>query len=507
MASMRAKIGLFLGPLLFALCIALPSLAGFSGQAKSTAAVAVLMATWWITEAIPIPVTALLPLLLFPVLGIMTAKDVSMRYADQNIFLFMGGFFIAMAMQRWNLHKRIALYIVRLLGTSPNRIILGFMVSTAFLSMWISNTATTMMMFPIGLAVIYHAASMLERDKSKIDTTPGHFNFGTGLMLGIAYSASIGGIATLVGTPPNIVFAGIVKSMFPKAPEIGFLDWLKIGFPLVLILLPITWYYLTRIAVPPKIKRIPGGKDVIERDLHELGRIGLGEKLTLFVFIAVALAWIFRRNIDIGVFVVPGWTDLFGISAYVHDSTIAMAGAILLFLLPVDIKKRTFVLNWDWALRIPWGIILLFGGGFALAAGFQASGLAQWIGESLSFLHGVPVIIMILIICLLLTFLTEVTSNTATATMMMPVLGALAVATGAHPFLLMIPATMSASCAFMLPVATPPNAIIFGSGYLRIPDMARVGFSLNIIGAIVITILVYFLAIPIFGIRALPLPF
>ncbi|UCF71778.1 MAG: SLC13/DASS family transporter [candidate division WOR-3 bacterium] len=507
MVSMRAKIGLFLGPLLFALCIALPAFAGFSGQAKGTAAVAVLMATWWITEAIPIPVTALLPLLLFPLLGIMTAKDVSMRYADQNIFLFMGGFFIAMAMQRWNLHKRIALYIVRLLGTSPNRIILGFMVSTAFLSMWISNTATAMMMFPIGLAVIYHAASMLERDKTEIDTTPGHFNFGTGLMLGIAYSASIGGIATLVGTPPNIVFAGIVKSMFPKAPEIGFLDWLKIGFPLVLVLLPLTWFYLTRIAVPPKIKRIPGGKDVIERDLRELGRIGPGEKLTLFVFIAVALAWIFRGNIDIGVFVVPGWTDLLGISAYVHDSTIAMAGAILLFLLPVDIRRRTFVLNWEWALRIPWGIILLFGGGFALAAGFQASGLAQWIGESLSFLHGVPVIIMILIICLLLTFLTEVTSNTATATMMMPVLGALAVATGAHPFLLMIPATMSASCAFMLPVATPPNAIIFGSGYLRIPDMARVGFSLNIIGAIVITILVYFLAIPIFGIRALPLPF
>lgn len=504
---MRPKIGLFLGLLLFAFCIVLPTFEGFSVQAKGTAAVALLMATWWITEAIPIPVTALLPLILFPILGIMSAKDVSMRYADQNIFLFMGGFFIAMAMQRWNLHKRIALYIVRLLGTSPSRIVLGFMVATAFLSMWISNTATAMMMFPIGLAVIYHAANMLEREKSEINTTPGNFNFGIALMLGIAYSASIGGIATLVGTPPNIVFAGIVKSMFPKAHEIGFLDWLKIGFPLVLILLPTTWFYLIRIAVPPKIKRIPGGRDVIERDLQELGRIGLGEKLTLLVFIIVALAWIFRCSIDIGVFVIPGWADLLGVSAYVHDSTVAIFGAILLFLLPVDFKKRTFVLNWEWALRIPWGIILLFGGGFALAAGFQTSGLAQWIGKSLSFLCGVPVIIMILSICLLLTFLTEVTSNTATATMMMPVLGALAAATRVHPFLLMIPATMSASCAFMLPVATPPNAIIFGSGYLRIPDMARVGFFLNIVGAIVITILVYFLVIPIFNINTLPLPF
>jgi sodium-dependent dicarboxylate transporter 2/3/5 len=504
---MRQKTGLFLGIALFVLFMAMPSIGGLSSHAKNMAAVAVLMATWWITEAIPIPATALLPIILFPLLGIMGAKDVSMRYADQNIFLFMGGFFIAMAMQRWDLHKRIALYIVKFLGTSPRRIVLGFMIATAFLSMWISNTATTMMMFPIGLAVIYHAANMLEREKSGIDTSPGRFNFGLALMLGIAYAASIGGIATLVGTPPNIVFAGIVKSMFPKAPEIGFLDWFKIGLPLVVVFLPITWLYLTRIAAPPRIKNIPGGKDIIERDLKELGAVKLGEKLTLAVFLLVALAWIFRRNIDLGIFVLPGWSNMLGISQYVHDSTVAVFGAILLFLLPVDFKKRVFVLNWEWALRIPWGIILLFGGGFALAAGFQTSGLAQWIGERLSFLCGVPTIIMILCICLLLTFLTEVTSNTATTTMMMPVLGALAAATCIHPFLLMIPAAMSASCAFMLPVATPPNAIIFGSGYLRIPDMVRVGFFLNIIGAIIITLLVYFLAIPILNIDALPLPF
>jgi sodium-dependent dicarboxylate transporter 2/3/5 len=504
---MRHRIGLFLGLLLFALVVISPGFVGLSIQAKNVAAVAVLMATWWITEAIPIPATALLPLILFPLLGIMPAKDVSVRYADQNIFLFMGGFFIAMAMQRWDLHKRIALYIVRLLGTSPKRIVLGFMIATAFLSMWISNTATTMMMFPIGLAVILHAANMIEKEKLDINTTPGRFNFGLALMLGIAYSASIGGIATLVGTPPNIVFAGIVKSMFPRAPEIGFLDWFKIGLPLVVIFLPITWFYLTHLATPPKIRRIPGGKDVIENDLRELGRMKTGEKLTLFVFMFVALAWIFRRSIDLGAFVIPGWSNILGIDKYVHDSTVAIFGAILLFLIPVNFRKRIFVLNWEWALRIPWGIILLFGGGFALAAGFQQSGLAQWIGERMSFLCGVPVIVMILCICLLLTFLTEVTSNTATTTMMMPVLGSLAAATCIHPFLLMIPAAMSASCAFMLPVATPPNAIIFGSGYLRIPDMARVGFFLNIVGAIIITLVVYFLVIPIFNIDALPLPF
>ena len=504
---MRQKIGLFLGIALFVALIAAPGFAGLSSHAKSVAAVAVLMATWWITEAMPIPATALLPIILFPLLGIMRAKDVSMRYADQNIFLFMGGFFIAMAMQRWDLHKRIALYIVRFLGTSPRRIVLGFMIATAFLSMWISNTATTMMMFPIGLAVIFHAANMLGREKSGVNITPGSFNFGLALMLGIAYAASIGGIATLVGTPPNIVFAGIVKSMFPKAPEIGFLDWFKIGLPLVLIFLPLTWFYLTHIAVPPRIKKIPGGKDIIERDLRELGKFKLGEKLTLAVFLLVALAWIFRRDIDLGIFAIPGWSGMLGISQYVHDSTVAVFGAILLFLLPVDFKKRIFVLNWEWALRIPWGIILLFGGGFALAAGFQTSGLAQWIGERLSFLCGVPTIIMILCICLLLTFLTEVTSNTATTTMMMPVLGALAAATCVHPFLLMIPAAMSASCAFMLPVATPPNAIVFGSGYLRIPDMVRVGFFLNLIGAVIITLLVYFLVIPLLNIDALSLPF
>jgi sodium-dependent dicarboxylate transporter 2/3/5 len=494
---MRQRIGLVLGLVLFILFMCLPAPASMSSAAKYTAAVAVLMAVWWITEAIPIPATALLPLVLFPLLGVLKANEVAMRYADQNIFLFMGGFFIAMAMQRWNLHKRFALYIVKYLGTSPHKIILGFMIASAFLSMWISNTATTMMIFPIGLAIIMHTETMLKKENPKFDISKGKFNFGTALMLGIAYASSIGGIATLVGTPPNIVFVGIARSMFPQAPEIGFFDWFKIGIPLVIIFLPILWLYLTRIILPLRLKKISGSRDVIDEDLHLLGKMQAGEKITLVVFILVALAWIFRKDIVIGLFTIPGWSNLLGISEYVHDSTVAMVGALLLFIIPLNFKKREFVLNWEWALKIPWGIILLFGGGFALAAGFQNSGLAKWIGNSLSFLGGMPIIIMIFIVCLFITFLTEVTSNTATTTMMMPVLGSLAIAMGMHPYLLMIPATISASCAFMLPVATPPNAIIFGSGYIRIPEMAKAGFFLNLIGAAIITLLMYFLAIPL----------
>jgi sodium-dependent dicarboxylate transporter 2/3/5 len=504
---MRQKIGLCAGTLVFAVILALPPATGMSIQAKMTAAVAILMAIWWITEALPIPSTALLPLVLFPMLKILPAQEVAGKYADQNIFLFMGGFFIAMAMQRWELHKRIALYIVKIMGTSPHKLVLGFMVASAFLSMWISNTATVMMIFPIGLAVIIHAETMIKKEGLKIDTTKGRFNFGTAHMLGIAYAASIGGIATLVGTPPNIVFVGIARSMFPKAPEIGFLDWFKVGFPLVVVFLPIVWWYLTHINLPLNLKKIPGEKAIIDQDLKMLGRMNKGEILTLIVFILVALGWIFRKEIDLGFFTIPGWANVLGVSEYVHDSTIAMTGALLLFLIPVDLKKREFVLNWEWARKIPWGIILLFGGGFALAAGFQSSGLAQWIGERLSFLQGVPLIFVVLCICLLMTFLTEVTSNTATTTMMMPVLGAMSSAMGIHPFILMIPAAMSASCAFMLPVATPPNAIIFGSEYVRIPTMARTGLFLNLIGAVIITLLIYFLGIPLLGINAMPLPF
>ena len=501
--TIRNKIGFWLALPIFILILLLPFPESLSSQGQRTLAVAILMAWWWITEAIPIPATALIPIVAFPLLKILPIEKVVSSYGDSNIYLFMGGFLIAITMQRWELHRRIALQIIRIIGISPRRIILGFMVATALLSMWISNTATTMMMYPIGLAIILHINELLLKEKH-VEGENG--NFETVLMLGIAYSASIGGIGTLIGTPPNIVFAAAIKSIFPNAPEIGFLKWTMVGFPLVVMFIPLTWIILTRIVLPVKIKSVPGGKEVIASQLKELGPMKKAEKYTLIIFILTAIGWIFRQNIDFGFFTIPGWSNLLGLQDYVNDATVAICSAVLLFLIPVDFKKKEFLLNWDWAIRIPWGILILFGGGIALAGAFKSSGLAAWIGSNLDLFSHVPFLVMIMITCFMLTFLTEVTSNTATATIFMPILAATALAMKIHPFLLMIPATISASCAFMLPVATPPNAIIFGSGAVTIPQMAKAGFALNFVGIILVTIITYLIAIPVFGIVLGTLP-
>lgn len=482
---MRIKyFGFLFGIFVFAAMLLMPPLGGMSEPAWKCAAVVLLMSCWWLTEAIPLPVTSLLPLVLFPMLKILKPEQTAAQYADANIFLFMGGFFIAMAMQRWELHKRIALRIVAFMGSSPRKIILGFMTATAFLSLWISNTATTMMMLPVGVAVVMHLQGTQSMQRS---------NFSVALMLGIAYAASIGGVGTLIGTPTNLVFSGVARSMFPDLPEVTFAGWLKFGIPFVILMLAFAWFYMTYIAFPPEAYSKDAGSGIIRDELKKLGTMKPGERWTLLVFILVAFGWIFRKNIDTGSFVIPGWADALGVAGYVQDSTIAVAGAILLFLIPVNIKEREFVLNWEWALKIPWGVILLFGGGFALAEGFQSSGLAEWIGSKLSFLHGLPFIIIIAIICLITIFISEIASNIATATMLLPVLGALALSAQLHPFALMIPATMAASCGFMLPVATAPNAIAFGSGYVRVQDMAKAGFALNLAGIVIISIIAHFL--------------
>jgi sodium-dependent dicarboxylate transporter 2/3/5 len=454
------------------------------------------MAIWWITEAIPIPATALLPLALFPLLTISKAGVVARAYGDSNIFLFMGGFFLAMAMQRCNLHRRIALQIIHLIGTRPRRIVLGFMVATAFLSMWISNTATTMMVYPIALAVVLHF---------DLDAGRGN-NFKTVLMLGIAYAASIGGLGTLVGTPPNIVFAAAVKSLYPEAPPVDFLRWMMVGLPVVVLFLPAVWLLLTRFVYRVGATEAAGGGEVIAEQLAQLGKPTTAERRTFVVFVATALAWIFRRDLQVGVFSLPGWSSLLGVGEWVNDATVAIVAALVLFVVPSGGDRKGALLDWDWAVRIPWGILILFGGGIALAEAFKTSGLAEWIALHLHALQDVPILVLILSVCLMLTFLTEVTSNTATATIFMPVLAATATATGLHPFLLMIPATLSASCAFMLPVATPPNAIVFGSGHVAISDMARAGLILNLLGAVLITAVVYLVAIPVFGITFGELP-
>ena len=500
--SQRRVGGFWLGIVLFLLMLLLPRPAGMSPAAQKMAAIALLMACWWISEAIPIAATALVPLVAYPLLKILPTSEVARSYATHNIFLFMGGFFISMAMQKWSLHRRIALHIINLVGVKPSRIVLGFMLATAFLSMWVSDTATVMMMFPIALSVISHAGVMGEGgnvDKQRS-------NFGFTLMLAIAYSSVIGGVGTLVGTPPNIIFAGTLRTLFPGAGEFDFFHWMMVGVPFVVLFIPIAWLYLVRVATSTSKQESLGSGDIIKKEIKKLGAMTRGERYTLIIFATTAFLWIFRRNIPIGKVVIPGWADLLGIGQYVHDSTVAIAMALVMFFLPVDLRKGDFLLDWEWAKRIPWGILILFGGGFALASGFSQTGLAGWIGGNLKGLGAVPVFGMVLLVSLLMTFLTEVTSNTATATTFMPILAATALAVRVHPFMLMIPATMSASCAFMLPVATPPNAIVFGSGYLTIPRMARVGVVMNFIGAALIFIIMNFLAVPLLGIEPWGIP-
>lgn len=486
----RQRIGLFLGPLLFVLMLVVPTPAGMEPAAQKMAAVALLMATWWMCESIPIPATSLLPIALFPLMGIMHTKKATAPYASHLIFLFMGGFIIALAMQRWNLHRRIAMNIVKTVGFSPGRLIFGFMAATAALSAFVSNTATTVMMMPIGLAIIHHVVEEgrkegLDRD---IDFSPENFAFGLNLMLGIAYAASIGGIATLIGTPPNTVLAGYVQKTYGY--EITFANWLKIGVPLVIVLLPLCWLWLTRIANPMKLQKVPGGRSLINDELRRMGSMNAGERWTALVFVLTALAWIFRQQIGF----------LFPDPKLVTDAAIAMTGALVLFLIPINLKKNLFVMDWHWAAKMPWGVLILFGGGLAMADGFKATRLADWIGGQVSLLEHAPILVLVIAVATLIIFLTELTSNTATAAMVMPILSAVAIGLGQNPLLLVIPAAIAASCAFMLPVATPPNAIVFGSGYVTIPQMVKSGFGLNILGIVVSVVVTYMLVIPVFDV-------
>ncbi len=486
----RQKIGLFLGPLLFLVMLLAPTPAGMEVSAQRMAAVALLMATWWMCESIPIPATSLLPIALFPFMGIMHTKAATAPYASHLIFLFMGGFIIALAMQRWNLHRRIAMNIVRAVGFSPGRLIFGFMVATAALSAFVSNTATAVMMMPIGLAIIAHVIEEGKKEglDKEIDFSPDKFAFGLNLMLGIAYAASIGGVATLIGTPPNTVLAGYLQKTYGY--EISFAGWMKVGVPLVVVLLPLCWLWLTKVANPMKLKKVPGGRDLINQELREMGSMSAGERWTATVFGLTALAWIFRKQMG-GLFIDP---------KLVTDAAIAMTGAILLFLIPVNFKKNTFVMDWHWASKMPWGVLILFGGGLAMAGGFKATGLATWIGKQVSLLENAPILVLIIAVTTLIIFLTELTSNTATAAMVMPILSAVAVGLGQSPLLLVVPAAIAASCAFMLPVATPPNAIVFGSGYVTIPQMVRSGFGLNVLGIVLTVVFTYVLVIPVFDV-------
>ena len=457
------------------------------------AAVAMLMAIFWATEAIPLAATSLIPIVLFPVMGIMKDGSIANVYFNNIIFLFIGGFIIALAMERWDLHKRIALIIIKRVGTSPSRIIMGFMLGTMFLSMWISNTATAVMMLPVAIAII------LKMEES-FGVTKSH-KFSISLLLGIAYSASIGGAATLVGTPPNLVFIKLFKDLFPNAPEISFATWMLATLPIVFIMLIFIWLLLTQF-----LYKMPNDieidKTIIDNEYKALGRLSYEEKTVAIVFIITAILWITRVDINFGDFKLPGWRNLFANPKSMNDGVTAIFMALLLFLIPVKNKKSNFKTIVDNTVfrDLPWSVILLFGGGFALAKGFQVSGLSDFIGANLAALEGASTLATILGISTVMTFTTEFTSNTATTQMIIPVLASVAVAMKTNPLILIIPATLSASFAFMMPVATPPNAVVFGSGRIKMLEMIKAGFIINLVGIILITILFYFLGMNLFEI-------
>lgn len=475
-------IGLTLGVVVFGLILLLPAPAGLEPEAQRVAAVAGLMAIWWMTEALPLPATALLPIALFPLLGVMSTSAAAAPYANEIIFLFLGGFMIALAMQRWDLHRRIALAIVAAVGVQPRQLVLGFMIATGFLSMWISNTATAVMMLPIGIAIL----TLLEREKG---------NLGVGLMLGIAYAASIGGVATLIGTPPNAILAAASSELLGRT--IGFAEWMMIGFPLAAVMMIITWFLLVRFLYP--LERSVGddsaAREVIVAERTSLGRLSRGERIVATVFTVTAAAWILREPKAFGAFEVPGIATFFPM---VTDATIAIGAALLLFAIPVSLRTRTFALNWNWAVKAPWGVLLLFGGGLSLARGFETTGLAAWIGEQVTILQNVPLIVLLGVVTALFCFLTEITSNTATATMGMPIMAGVAAGVGADPLSLMAAAALASSMAFMMPVATPPNAIVFASGNVTIRQMVRAGIWLNIVAITLVTFVAYFVLTAVF---------
>lgn len=491
------------------------------------AAVAVLMGIWWMTEAIALPATALLPMVLFPILGVDTFKNAAAPYASDTIYLFMGGFILALAMQKWNLHTRIALGIVLLVGTSPRRLVAGFMIATGFMSMWVSNTATAVMMLPVGLSVLHLVSKLTGKDNElkQIDVnqmdevarqgTQGGFasavihkgkdvvsqikdktaaytsNFGIALMLGIAYAASIGSLGTIIGTPPNALLVAHMKNEF--GIEIGFGEWMLMGVPLSIIMLIVCWALLVYVLFKPEISEIPGGKEVIHQEYKKLGAMSRAEWLVGGVFVLAALCWIFLGFIF----------KHYGIKVASLDSVIAMSVAVLLFIIPANSNHERLI-DWDTAKKLPWDILILFGGGLALSAQFSKTGLSLWIGHQVSALGFMPIILIILIVTALVIFLTEITSNTATAAAFLPVIAGVAIGLGyegENIMLFTIPVALAATCAFMLPVATPPNAIAYGSGYVRISDMIKAGLWLNIIGIFLITLTIIFLTTTVFGLN------
>lgn len=463
---------LLLGPLFCLLSFVLPAPEGLSVEAWRLVGLTIWMVVWWLSEAVPIPATALLPIPMIPLLGIADEKTATASYANPLIFLFLGGFMLAQAMQRWNLHTRIALTIVNRVGTNPAGLLGGFAVATAFLSMWINNTSTAIMMFAVALSIIEYL-KYLSPDDSRIRS------FGIALMLTVAYSASIGGIGTLIGTAPNALLAGFMKETYGYTLDMR--KWLWIGLPFVLLMLPMMWLLFTRVLFPTRGLRFEGAGDLIREELSGLGKMSVPERAVLVVFLMAVAGWLLREPVS----------KATGLP--ISDSFIAMSAALLLFVIPASVKDRKFTLDWQTVEGLPWGVLLLFGGGLALAGSFESTGLAKWIGGSVSGLQ-ISLWLLVAIVSTMILLLTELTSNTAVTATFLPIMGAVAVGLGIDPLWLTIPVAVSASGAFMLPVATPPNAIVFAYDDLHIKHMARAGCLLNILSVTLITVIMFVFA-------------
>lgn len=467
--SRAARVGLWLGPLWLAMTFILPTPAGMSDPAWACTGLALLLATWWATEAIPIPATSLLPIILIPALGIGDLRSTTSSYGDPVIFLFLGGFLLGIGMQRWNLHRRLALQVLLVVGHKPRQQIAGFMIATGFISMWVSNTATAIMMLPIGMSVV----SLLgDNDKDELA------RYATALLLAIAYSASIGGIATLIGTPPNALLAGYLSNT--HGIDIGFAQWMIVGLPVSAVMMLVAWLWLTRRGFDLNAGE-GDSSHIIRAELDKLGPMTSAERRTGLIFLLAAIAWVTRPLLNsIGI-------------DWLSDTTIAMVAGIAMFLLPSGTESNVRLLDWNDAKGLPWGILLLFGGGLALAGAVTRSELAEWIATQLEVFGMLPVLLLVGIVVLVIIFLTEITSNTATAAAFLPLIGAMAISMGIDPILITAPAAIAASCAFMMPVATPPNAIVFATGHMKIQSMIRAGLFLNIVGTFVVTLLTVWL--------------
>jgi len=480
------KITFFLGPAIAIILILLPPPHGLSIPGWHTAAIGIWMAVWWLTEVIPMSVTALLPIILFPLLGVLNISEATKPYANPLIFLFLGGFLIAMAMQRWNLHRRIALNIINFTGTKPSGILWGIIIASAFLSMWVSNTATALLMLPIGTSIV-----ALASETASVNMQESIENFEVVLVLSIAFACNIGGMGTIIGTPPNALLVGLLNQNYHY--EISFWDWMKVGVPIVVVSLPMMYWILTRWAFPVQIKELPGGKNFLRSEMKRIGPMSGAEKKVALVFGLAALFWIFRPLINK---VIPG----------LSDAGIAIIAGVVLFVIPENFKENLFIMDWAQARKIPWGILLLFGGGLSLAAGIEQSGLAKWIGQVVGGLSQWPIVLLVIVVIIVTIILTQLASNTGTAAAFLPVLASAAIGIHQNPLLLTVPAALAASCAFMLPVSTPPNAIVYSSEKVSLQQMVRAGLWLNVLFVFLLTIVVFGLVDVVFGIHFGQLP-